>query len=100
MKYDAENNWICRAMELAADVGMITRSNSKARPKDSITRAEALAILMKAGGISTNLTEQQKITIQSFRLLFENDISWQQNTIMAGMFHNIIYNITIDTHHS
>lgn len=52
---------------------------------------------MKAGDISTSPTEEQKISIQFYRLLFENDISWQQNTIMAAMFHKIINNVTLDT---
>lgn len=50
MKYDAKNNWICRAMEIAGDNGIIARTNTKARPQDKITRAEALAIVMKASG--------------------------------------------------
>ncbi len=45
------NDWKCRAIELAADNGIITRNNTKARPNDTITRAEALAIVMKAGGV-------------------------------------------------
>ncbi len=46
MKYDVRNNWICRAIEIAADEGIISRANTKARPQDRITRAEALAILV------------------------------------------------------
>ena len=40
---DAQNNdWICRAVELAADYAIINASNEKARPNDMISRAEAL----------------------------------------------------------
>ena len=43
-----KNDWICRAVELAADHGIISRENTKARPQDPITRAESLAIMIKA----------------------------------------------------
>lgn len=40
--------WVCRSVEMAADNGLVSRENTMFRPKDSITRAEALAIIMKA----------------------------------------------------
>lgn len=46
------NDWKCRAIELAADNGIITRNNTKARPNDTITRAEALGIVIRAGRIN------------------------------------------------
>jgi hypothetical protein len=51
-KYFADaikNDWVCRAVELAADNGIITRSNKYANPGKFVTRAEALAIVMSAG---------------------------------------------------
>ena len=51
VSYNSTNNWICRAVELAADNGIITRYNSRARPQESISRSEALAIIMNAGGM-------------------------------------------------
>ena len=53
-KYFADatkSDWICRAVELAADNGIITRSNKKANPGKYVTRAEALAMMMKADDI-------------------------------------------------
>lgn len=47
----AQNDWVCRAAELAADKGLITRNNSTFRPTNFVTRAEALSILMQAAGI-------------------------------------------------
>lgn len=47
-----KNDWICRATELAADAGLVSRANATFRPQDKITRAEALAIIIKAGGLS------------------------------------------------
>jgi hypothetical protein len=46
VKYDAKNNWICRAVELAADNWLVTRANLKFRPQDKITKVEALAIML------------------------------------------------------
>lgn len=51
VQYDRLNNWICRAIELAADQNIITRSNDLARPNTPISRIEALAIIMRAGDI-------------------------------------------------
>lgn len=46
-----KQDWVCRAIELASDNELISRSNNKARPQDSITRAEAFSILYKASGM-------------------------------------------------
>jgi len=43
-----KNDWICRAVEIAADHGIISRENMAARPQDPITRAESLAIMIEA----------------------------------------------------
>lgn len=45
-----QNDWICRAVEMAADNGLVSRGNTKFRPQDKITRAESLAILINASG--------------------------------------------------
>jgi len=55
-----KNDWVCRALEIAADNGMITRANTKARPTDFVTRAEALAILLKTGKVS--LSSPRRVT--------------------------------------
>lgn len=47
-------------MELAADNGIISRVNTRARPMDRITRAEALAILLKTEKVS--LSEPRRVT--------------------------------------
>lgn len=41
------NDWICRAVELAADNSLVTRANARFRAQDNITRAEALAIVTR-----------------------------------------------------
>ncbi len=50
--YNPDNNWVCRAIEMASDRGIISRQNSDARPNDSISRSEALAVIMLSGKIS------------------------------------------------
>ena len=39
------SDWVCRAVEAAADNGIITKTNAKFRPTDFVTRAEALTML-------------------------------------------------------
>lgn len=58
-----DNDWVCGALELAADIGMITRENTQARPQDRVTRSEALAILLKA----------EKIVLSKPRMVSQND---------------------------
>ncbi len=48
----SNDQWICRAVELAADAGLVSRTNTKFRPQDEITRAEALAVIMQAYNLS------------------------------------------------
>ena len=45
------NNWICRAVEIAVENGIVSNANKNFNPESNITRAEALALLMKAAGI-------------------------------------------------
>jgi hypothetical protein len=42
---------VCRAVELAADRGLITQENKTTRPRDNITKAEALAMIWKGAGM-------------------------------------------------
>lgn len=44
---DHPDAWVCRAVELAADRGLITRDSAQTRPGDRITKAEALALAWK-----------------------------------------------------
>ena len=43
--------WVCRAFEIGADNFFVTRANKTTRPRDIVTRAEALAIIVQAGKI-------------------------------------------------
>ncbi len=69
------NNWICRAVELAADAGFVTRANTTFRPQDKVTRAEAFSMIYKASGNTLDIPE--KMTVGNVAI--DKDIAyWQQ----------------------
>ena len=77
------NNWACRAIEIAAEHSFISTSNTKFRPEDNITRAEALSILMKASGVQ----------IQEFNGISKySDVSlaWQINVVNTALIKGFI----------
>lgn len=76
------NNWACRAVEISADNWIITKSNPKFRPEDKITKAEALAILLKWAKINI-----EQSTSSNF---IDVSVSWQINTINTALNKKII----------
>lgn len=54
------NDWVCRAVELATDAGIVSRTNRVFRSQERITRAEALSMIVRASKIS--LQEPRRIT--------------------------------------
>lgn len=90
-----EDAWVCASVEWAADVGIVTRANQRFRPQDRITRAEALAILMQAAGIT--ITKNVSISqddrpinlVYSYRIpqwqidLIESAHAWQLVDVYA-----------------
>jgi len=73
-----QNDWICRAVELAADNGIITR-NKKFRPQDKITKIEALTILTKSAGLYKKATESE------LPYAFDSNVEWQLE-LLRGVF--------------
>lgn len=47
----AASGWVCRAAELAAAAGVTNSANSTFRPKDNLTRYEALVFALRAAGL-------------------------------------------------
>lgn len=83
--------WVCASVETAADEGLVSRSKSRFRPRDSITRAEALAIMMNASGIF--ITKNVTITYddQPTSLAYKTGIpQWQIDLIESAHVNNII----------
>lgn len=76
--YNPNNNWICRAVELAKDNGIVSWENIKARPADPITRSEVLAMTLYAA-----LNNSLSIVPKWYK--FSNDtVEWQQNIFYAA----------------
>jgi hypothetical protein len=82
--------WVCRSVEIASNNGIVSRANKTFRPKDFITRAEALAILMK----SKNLKYVPNVIIwinnQPTTLLYPTAPQWQIDMIEAAHSQGII----------
>lgn len=72
------NSWICKVVETALSKGLIS-ANEKFRPEDKITRAEALAMILKGQGIA--------ITTGAAASFNDTSIAWQKdvaNTALAA----------------
>lgn len=81
------NNWICRAVELAADAELVSRANTRFRPQDKITRAEALAIILRARWLKLEIYSEWMLWRDTW-LLDENlneqvTIDWQKNVFYS-----------------
>lgn len=61
----AASGWVCRAAELAANAGLTNAANSTFRPKDNLTRFEALVFALRAAGLvpSNGLTQSALIQL-------------------------------------
>lgn len=77
------NNWICRAVEIGAENGIVSSLNKSFNPESSITRAEALAILMKAAGIKIN----ESSTVSKYS---DVTIAWQINLVNTAFSYSFI----------
>lgn len=75
------NDWVCRAVELAADNGIISRTNTRFRPKDFVTRAEALAMLSGVVCLPKLTAKEYSFLEEAFpELIDQNDTkgTWQK----------------------
>ena len=91
-----KNDWVCRAVEIAADNGIITRANKQANPTQYITWSEALAMMMRAGWISI-----EQYTSPDRNLLFitqgaTSPKDWQIDVMNSAMTQGIIYPYVIN----
>lgn len=80
--------WVCRAVELAADRGLITRDSAKTRPSDKITKAEALALAWKGSGMSIENHDDEDGTFYD-----SNDKpaeKWQENLLQTALESGVI----------
>lgn len=72
------NDWICRAVELAADNSLVTRANARFRAQDNITRAEALAILIS----------HLDASFENYHFFTNEWNQWQKNTLYKFINYN------------
>ncbi len=83
--------WVCASVEAAADEGIVSRANTKFRPKANITRIEALAIIMKAAGYEITPNVDTGSNGKSIRALYSAKIpQWQIDVIESAHVNGII----------
>ena len=85
------DSWVCRAVELAADRGLITRDSAKTRPSDKITKAEALALAWKGSGLSIENHDDEDGTF--YDSSDKPAEKWQENLLQTALEAGVI---TID----
>lgn len=76
------NTWICRAVEFAVENGIVSGANKNFNPESNITRAEALAILMKAAGIKVQEWGASKYA--------DVTVPWQINIVNTAFSYSFI----------
>lgn len=67
------DSWVCEASEKAQIAGLISSTNTRFRPLDTMTRAEAYSVLMKSICVhpDTNSTNwQRKVAREAYELGF------------------------------
>lgn len=75
VKYNAENNWVCRAIELAADGGIISRNNTRARPHDAVSFTESMAMISDSQCLiykKSNFGNFYKINVEEYEERYDN----------------------------
>jgi hypothetical protein len=85
---DHTDSWVCRAVELAADRWLITRENSTTRPRDNITKAEALAMIWKGAGMDISPSEEGDGTFYDANNKVA--VEWQENLLQTARKMGII----------
>ncbi|MCB9807273.1 hypothetical protein H6768_05345 [Candidatus Peribacteria bacterium] len=75
--------WVCRAVELAADRGLITRDSATTRPRDKITKAEALALAWKGSGMDIENHEDEDGTFYDANGKIAE--KWQENLLQTAL---------------
>ncbi len=100
---DTPEWWVCRAAEVSANNGIVSRNNTRFRPRDTLTLAESLGLMIKAlniplstsstSTISGNIPDWQKRIILTLR---EQNIGYVQEIQPRTPYGNIIYNFYWD----
>lgn len=85
------NDWVCRAVEMAAAERLISTENLYFRPQGKITKAEAVSILIKTQPIS--FIGQPRLPIAKFDIRFaEEDLTYWQEELIQNIYSiNLIF---------
>lgn len=65
-----QNDWICAAVEKAADIGLINRSNKKFNPQSNITSPEAISLILKSSGLESKINTTNLGTYEHPKIAF------------------------------
>lgn len=79
------NGWSCRAFEIGADIGIVTKANAQARPESQITRAEALAMVMASEDF---MAGRSSIQVDSMANGWQTDLL--RTAVEAGILANAL----------
>lgn len=83
--------WVCTQVELAADKGVVSRENKKFRPKANITKAEALAMIMRGAGVVVTQGVQIGHTDLPVSALYSSKVpQWQIDIIESAQANQVI----------
>ncbi len=85
-----EDSWVCRAVEVGADLDIVSRDNAKFRPRDLLTRIEALAMLVKSAGLEYPRGLSVTARWQSVLDVYGNTPQWQIDLIEASIQSGVI----------
>lgn len=78
------NDWACRSIEVGVEAGIISSANKLFRPESTITRAEALWILLKAAWVSVESSDENS---EYFK---DVSVQWQVNLVNTALNNWII----------
>ncbi len=83
-----QNDWACRAVETLANRGIISKNDSYFRPLQSITRAEALSIMLDSAGLNFRSTNYD-----DWRFASTGAVNWQKPVMQYAYDNGIISSI-------
>lgn len=95
---DVREGWVCRSVEIAADAGIINKSNTKFRPKDKVSYFEAAVMALKSSCINPNHslkgnTDQERVLERIREAGVSIDSKNKDKSITRGEFFQYIVTV-------
>jgi len=91
----AASGWVCRAAELAAAAGLTNAANATFRPRDNLSRFEALVFALRAGGLvpAGNWSQADLIQLGVDNNLITSSVGFNSNAAATrGEFFQYVVN--------